>query len=52
MLALGGFVVGYLLGARAGREGLGELVDALNTIRRSDEVRGLVAGLTGRVRAV
>jgi hypothetical protein len=50
MVALGGFVIGYLLGAKAGPEGLAELADAWNTIRRSDEVRGLVSGFGSMVR--
>ena len=37
------FFVGYLLGTRAGRQGMEQLVDALEQIVESDEVRGLVA---------
>lgn len=40
------FLVGYVLGTRAGREGMAQLVDAFETIVSSDEVQTLaVAGL-------
>ncbi len=45
------FFVGYVLGTRAGREGLEQLVDGLVEIARSDEVRQMVAlgaALVGR----
>jgi hypothetical protein len=38
------FVVGYVLGARAGEEGLEELKEAWKTVSSSGEVRDLVAG--------
>jgi hypothetical protein len=38
-----GFVVGYLVGSRAGREGLEELTKAWATIRESDEFKALTA---------
>lgn len=47
MEAIGGFVVGYLLGARAGREGLEELLAAWNSIRRSEELQALLGGALG-----
>jgi hypothetical protein len=36
------FLVGYVLGARAGREGLEELLDSLQTISQSNEFRGVL----------
>jgi hypothetical protein len=42
MGALIGFVVGYVLGTRAGDKGAAELKEAWNTIRSSDEARHLV----------
>jgi hypothetical protein len=40
------FMAGYVLGTRAGREGMEELLDSVEAIARSDEVRELVvAGL-------
>jgi len=48
MEALGGFLVGYLLGTRAGKEGLTELVQSWQTIRESEEFQGLV-GMAGSV---
>ena len=43
------FFVGYVLGTRAGREGMEQLVDALEQIAESDEIRGLVATGAGLV---
>lgn len=43
METIAGFLVGYLLGTRAGRNGLDELTEAWGVISSSDEVRGLVA---------
>jgi hypothetical protein len=37
------FLVGYVLGTRAGREGMQQLVNAVEEIAQSPEVRGLVA---------
>jgi len=39
-----GFVVGYLMGTRAGREGFEELRRAWDTIVASQEVRDMVSG--------
>ncbi|MCK4177980.1 hypothetical protein ACFFRE_06835 [Aciditerrimonas ferrireducens] len=44
MGALIGFVVGYVMGTRAGREGFEELRRAWDTIVRSQEVRDMVSG--------
>jgi hypothetical protein len=52
MGAIGGFVVGYLLGTRAGRRGLEELVEAWGTIRRSEEVRALLGGVAGHAKGL
>ena len=38
-----GFVVGYVLGTRAGDKGAAELKEAWRSIRTSDEARNLVA---------
>lgn len=43
MGALGGFLVGYLLGTQAGKEGVNELLGAVNQIRTSDEFKAIVA---------
>ncbi|MGH2534860.1 MAG: hypothetical protein ACRDJW_21580 [Thermomicrobiales bacterium] len=43
MGALVGFVVGYFLGTRAGREGVDDLRDAWKTISASQEFQGLRA---------
>jgi len=37
-----GFLVGYIVGARAGSEGFDGVVQALRRIRESDEFRGFV----------
>jgi hypothetical protein len=39
-----GVIVGYVMGAKAGEQGLEELKEAWATIRASDEVRELIAG--------
>jgi hypothetical protein len=40
------FMVGYVLGTRAGREGMEELLDSIEAIAQSEEVRALaVMGL-------
>jgi hypothetical protein len=44
MGAIVGLVIGYALGARAGKDGWAELRDACAVIRSSDEVRDLVSG--------
>jgi hypothetical protein len=36
------FLAGYVLGTRAGREGMEQLLDGVEEIARSEEVRGLV----------
>jgi uncharacterized protein with ACT and thioredoxin-like domain len=36
------FMVGYVLGTRAGREGMEQLVDAVEAIATSEEVHALV----------
>jgi hypothetical protein len=36
------FLVGYVLGTRAGREGMEQLLDAVGDIAASEEVQGLV----------
>ncbi len=38
-----GFVVGYVLGARAGQEGLDELKEAWQSVIESEEFRGMVS---------
>jgi hypothetical protein len=47
-----GFIVGYLLGTKAGDRGRAELEESVRTIRSSPEVRALVAGLLGTGRGV
>ena len=44
MGAMIGFLAGYLLGTRAGKEGLEELREAVTVIAQSEEVRALLAG--------
>jgi hypothetical protein len=39
------FAAGYFLGARAGREELDDVIEALQAIRRSDEFNDLVRAL-------
>jgi hypothetical protein len=43
MEALVGFLVGYYVGTRHGRDGLRELLESAEAIRRSPETRRLVA---------
>jgi hypothetical protein len=43
MEALIGFAVGYLVGTRDGREGLERVIDAWQSISRSEEFRSLLA---------
>ena len=40
-----GFLVGYVVGTRSGREGAREVIDAANDLRESEEFRGLVSAL-------
>ncbi len=42
MSAFFGFIVGYVVGARAGSEGFDRLEEAWHETRRSDEVRNLL----------
>lgn len=42
MGTLFGFAVGYIVGARAGNEGFDDVVEALRTIRESEEFRALL----------
>ena len=42
MGTLFGFAVGYIVGARAGSQGFDEVVEALRTVRRSEEFQALV----------
>jgi hypothetical protein len=42
MEAIAGFIVGYWLGTREGREGLQKMVDSWNEISKSDEFKALV----------
>ena len=46
MLAVAGFAIGYVVGAREGREGLERLVSATRHVLASDEFKALVE--TGR----
>ena len=43
MGALVGFIIGYYLGTKDGRERLAELKQAVEEIRKSPEVQGIVA---------
>ena len=52
MATLIGFIVGYLLGVRAGDQGWAELEDSVRTIQASPEVREVVAGLFSTARQV
>jgi len=49
MGTLFGFVVGYVIGARAGSEGFDDLLRALAAIRESEEYRGFVTSLREHV---
>jgi hypothetical protein len=42
MLAIVGFAVGYVIGCRAGQEGLNQLLQSWETIRTSDEFAAMV----------
>ena len=44
MGAIVGAVVGYLYGSRVGKDGHAELKQSWETIRTSEEVRGMLAG--------
>lgn len=50
MTTLFGFVVGYIVGARAGNEGWGRVEQALKDIRESDEFHNLIAVLRDHLR--
>jgi len=52
MGTLFGFVVGYILGARAGAEGFEEVVQSLRDIRGSEEFRGFVDAMKSHTRHV
>lgn len=52
MGTLFGFVVGYVLGARAGAEGFEEVVQSLRDIRQSEEFRGFVEAMKSHSRHV
>jgi hypothetical protein len=45
-----GFVIGYVLGMRAGDKGWAELEDSLRTIQSSPDVRDMVAGMLSTAR--
>lgn len=45
-----GFLVGYVMGTRAGPEGYQELRNAWGAITSSEETREVLAGLFGMVR--
>jgi hypothetical protein len=49
MGALIGFIFGYVVGAKAGPEGLEELRKAWDVVSRSDEFQGLVGAATAYV---
>jgi hypothetical protein len=42
-----GFVVGYVMGARAGPEGLDALVESARGLAATPEVKGLISGGLG-----
>jgi hypothetical protein len=50
MGTLFGFAVGYIVGARAGSQGFDEVVEALRTVRDSDEFQALQEVLRTHVR--
>ena len=52
MATLIGFIVGYLIGVRAGDKGWAELEESVRAIRESPEVRELAAGLLSTAREV
>ncbi|HEY7280117.1 MAG TPA: hypothetical protein VID47_00880 [Actinomycetota bacterium] len=43
MEVIAGFIVGYLIGTKQGREGYEKLVDAWKSISQSEEFRGLLS---------
>jgi len=45
-----GFIVGYLLGMRAGDKGWAEFEDSVRTIQSSPEVRDLLAAVASSAR--
>ena len=47
MGALIGFILGYIVGAKAGPEGYDEVVRSIRTLMESEEWKGLVATATG-----
>lgn len=50
MTTLFGFIVGYIVGARAGNEGWVRVEQAVKDIRESDEFRNLIAVLRDHLR--
>ena len=44
MLALAGFAIGYIVGAREGREGLERMITATKTVLSSDEFKAALEG--------
>jgi len=50
--ALGGFLVGYIMGTKAGRQGIDQLVSAWNQIVASDEFKALLQSGTTTASAV
>lgn len=50
MGTLFGFVVGYIIGARAGGEDFDEVVDAVRAIRSSDEFQAFVEVVRSHVK--
>ena len=44
MLALAGFAIGYVLGAREGREGLERAIAATREVLSSDEFKAMLEG--------
>ena len=49
MLAIVGFAVGYVVGCKAGQEGLNQLLNAWEDIRTSDEFAAMVETAKGLV---
>ena len=47
MLAMVGFAVGYVVGCRAGKEGLTQLMKAWETIQTSDEFAAMIETAKG-----
>lgn len=50
MGTLFGFIVGYVVGAKAGNERFEEVMDAFRSLRESDEVRSFVQVVRGHAR--